>query len=622
MRNLSLKNVLCAFALITMAAPLPIAKAQIVNSESFDGTTFPPTGWSITGGGQSQWVRRTTGTNPVCNTHSGAAMARFTAFMQPTSQEQMTTPVINYSGASGSTPTFSLWVYRDNSSTAGDSVTILVNTANSLTGAVRIGAVARSRFLFLPVNETANGWYNYTFNVPNTFTTDTNYIILNGTSHGGGNVYVDDVQWTEFPAACASPLIAGNAIANDTLICSGGGSTTLFIDGSSASSGGLTFQWQQSTSATGPWTNFGANANTISSGALASSTYFRCYIDCSNGGASDTSTVAYVGVNTGTPPVITTNVGPTINYCAGSTPLDFVASGALTYVWNPNVAINTIGDSAQASPTTNTLYTVTGFDSVGCSGSATILVNVSPSPNVNAIVNNDTICSGQTVNLQSAVVGGSFGHTFVWQPGNLTGQGQQVTPTITTMYVVVATNNNSGCSGTDSVLVVVNPSPTAAFTFTFNNLTYNFTNTSSGATSYLWNFGDGNTDTTQNPVHTYSVSGPYTVTLTVSNGMCTATYTQQITVVSVNEFFANGSVVQVYPNPVSDFTVIEFYNDAPTIKLNVFNLTGQIVLEKTVVPVSGNNYKINLELSHLTPGSYLLQFNTDTECAAVRIVKE
>lgn len=45
-----------------------------------------------------------------------------------------------------------------------------------------------------------------------------------------------------------------------------------------------------------------------------------------------------------------------------------------------------------------------------------------------------------------------------------------------------------------------------------------FTDASEGApTTWLWNFGDGGTSTLQNPTHTYTVPGDYTVTLTVSN---------------------------------------------------------------------------------------------------------
>lgn len=51
-------------------------------------------------------------------------------------------------------------------------------------------------------------------------------------------------------------------------------------------------------------------------------------------------------------------------------------------------------------------------------------------------------------------------------------------------------------------------------------------------TSWLWDFGDGNTSTQENPVHTYYVQGMYTVTLTATNryGSSTAVYADYITV--------------------------------------------------------------------------------------------
>lgn len=44
--------------------------------------------------------------------------------------------------------------------------------------------------------------------------------------------------------------------------------------------------------------------------------------------------------------------------------------------------------------------------------------------------------------------------------------------------------------------------------------TYEFTNKSTGATSYKWDFGDGETATTKNATHNYAGAGTYTVTLT------------------------------------------------------------------------------------------------------------
>nr|WP_321232030.1 PKD domain-containing protein [uncultured Psychroserpens sp.] len=50
-----------------------------------------------------------------------------------------------------------------------------------------------------------------------------------------------------------------------------------------------------------------------------------------------------------------------------------------------------------------------------------------------------------------------------------------------------------------------------------NYLEYTFNNTSTGATSYLWDFGDGNTSTEESPTHVYDTHDVYTVTLTATN---------------------------------------------------------------------------------------------------------
>ena len=62
----------------------------------------------------------------------------------------------------------------------------------------------------------------------------------------------------------------------------------------------------------------------------------------------------------------------------------------------------------------------------------------------------------------------------------------------------------------------------ADFTFTAEGTTVQFTNASTGATAYLWNFGDENTSTEKDPEHTYSAAGTYTVKLTVQDAAGTA----------------------------------------------------------------------------------------------------
>ena len=56
----------------------------------------------------------------------------------------------------------------------------------------------------------------------------------------------------------------------------------------------------------------------------------------------------------------------------------------------------------------------------------------------------------------------------------------------------------------------------ASITSGYAPLSVQFTDLSQYATSRSWNFGDGTTSTEQNPMHTYSAAGTYTVSLTAS----------------------------------------------------------------------------------------------------------
>jgi len=66
-----------------------------------------------------------------------------------------------------------------------------------------------------------------------------------------------------------------------------------------------------------------------------------------------------------------------------------------------------------------------------------------------------------------------------------------------------------------------NEAPTASFTFGTSDLTANFTDTSTDAdgtvVSWTWDFGDGNSSTSQNPSHVYAAAGTYAVSLTVTD---------------------------------------------------------------------------------------------------------
>lgn len=90
------------------------------------------------------------------------------------------------------------------------------------------------------------------------------------------------------------------------------------------------------------------------------------------------------------------------------------------------------------------------------------------------------------------------------------------------VYTVWLYNTYSSCIDSISQQITVNPNPVAAFTAPVTSkceppFTVNFQDNSTGATSWLWDFGDGNTSALQNPSHTYTNYGSFTVKLVVTN---------------------------------------------------------------------------------------------------------
>lgn len=156
-------------------------------------------------------------------------------------------------------------------------------------------------------------------------------------------------------------------------------------------------------------------------------------------------------------------------------------------------------------------------------------------------------CAGSSANFtdNSITAVGDPIISWNWNFGDATPNSTLQNPTHTystqNTYTLQLTVNTANCTNTISKNIVINLKPTANFTASPINgcptLTTNFTNTSLNATSYLWNFGNTNTSSIQNPTevftNTTSSSYTYTINLTASTAAgCTDTYTSTVTVFS------------------------------------------------------------------------------------------
>jgi PKD repeat protein len=89
-----------------------------------------------------------------------------------------------------------------------------------------------------------------------------------------------------------------------------------------------------------------------------------------------------------------------------------------------------------------------------------------------------------------------------------------------TYFVCLTIENECGNAGFCEFIPVSCGNVTTAFNKDINELIVNFTDfSSSGTTEWVWNFGDGNLSTEQNPTHTYAAPGSYQVCLSI-DGVC------------------------------------------------------------------------------------------------------
>lgn len=108
------------------------------------------------------------------------------------------------------------------------------------------------------------------------------------------------------------------------------------------------------------------------------------------------------------------------------------------------------------------------------------------------------------------------------------------------VYLVSLVSTGEGGSTIQNLTITI--IPRASFNVEnaenlFSNTPVQFTNTSQGATSFLWNFGDSqnSTSTEENPTFTYPVGGTYTVTLTAISQEGESSITKEITLDEASE---------------------------------------------------------------------------------------
>jgi PKD repeat protein len=451
-------------------------------------------------------------------------------------------------GLNGTTNSFSLTEFPPNGATSGGSgessailpvFKIVVNSPQT----VCTGSAATITFSTVgtPPTGTNLGWYSSS---------------IGGTLLASGNTYTTPpitgtviVYVGSCPGVYRQPvLLNANTVTSSftsTTVCQGNATT---FNASAGSSMGTINGWS--------W-DFGDGSGTST---LQNPTYTYTL-----GGSYTVVLTATddLGCSSVTTNTVVVNPRPGISATAspasGCLPLNVqfnnTSTNANSYTWN-------FGDGSATSSQTSPAHvyanagtytvTVTASNAAGCTSSQSFsnMVQASATPRATFTASSNTVCLGDTVRFTDASFpNGTIITSRSWNFGDGSAPSNQTNPSHAYMtagsYLVRLTVSSATCSHDTTLTILVNPGPVVSFSSSVNvgcnPLSVSFTNTTSGAPIYSWNFGDGSPlSSTSSPSHVYAGSGTYSVTLIATQGSCADTLRVQ-------------SMIVVYPTPGASF---------------------------------------------------------------------
>ena len=183
--------------------------------------------------------------------------------------------------------------------------------------------------------------------------------------------------------------------------------------------------------------------------------------------------------------------------------------------------------------------------SYGTSGSYTVCLSTTNSCGNDTLCKTVTVCnitSTFTVSDSNACAGvtdvvfqytGTGGINYQWFDNgtsfSTSAKANKVFST-TGNHSIMLVADDGNCNDTTTYDLTVRDKPSAGYSNTSNDLSITFTDASTDAIDWFWDFGDGKTDGAQNPTHIYADTGTYNVCLAVANGCGTDTLCKSVTV--------------------------------------------------------------------------------------------
>jgi len=314
------------------------------------------------------------------------------------------------------------------------------------------------------------------------------------------------------------------------------------------------------------------------------------------------------------------NTGSSRSICFGNTASigDTILSGN-TYFWDSKPAgFASTSSNPQINPAITTTYYLKVTNMAYCTDSDSVVITVNPLPIVN-VGNNQTICSGDSATIGDTMINGN---TYSWASNPLgftsTLSNSSISPNATTTYTLKETIRATGCTKSDSVIIMVNPLPPTP-TITQSGDTF----TSSARTGNQWLRDSALITGATNRQYVATASGNYSVIVTDSDGCSATSASVNYTLTGISQT-ANNLLINIYPNPFTAQTTIEAtLNENTPVSIAIYDMTGRVVVEKSGERGAGERFEYTFDADRYGCGSgvYFVKLMIGDEVVTREIVK-
>ena len=317
------------------------------------------------------------------------------------------------------------------------------------------------------------------------------------------------------------------------------------------------------------------------------------------------------------------DLGPDVELCYGEE-VTLDAGVFTSYKWNG------IEGGRFLDVGVSGIYEVEVTNEYGCVQTDEVEVIIRPSLGLD-LPDEHLVCEGSEFTLDAGVAGEDY--TYEWKsPDGRTGTERLFDSKVPGLYYVTV-SDPFGCSETDAMNVVTTTESIEASFLVPSVVTLgdrvNFIQlTEPEPVWFEWDLGNGVvTDAMFNMAYRYQAVGPYTVSLTVSNGICEHKVSKEIEVVEARTTdqgdekvdFVAFENLKVYPNPASDYInlLYELTTEA-TVDIQVYDLSGFLVAHHAL---DNKEVELKMDISTYASGTYIVIMRAGADIKKMRFIK-